>query len=228
MNWATLKAQIARKLDDPTYNKYSEDLLEDGVNDALAAFASAHTGIASDFEITGDGSTYDFDLPDGIVESEGKGVYAVHWEKNAWLKELEYWPGKAWKSSSRSTSTVPKAYVLWPRGKISFTRIPDSGQAITVHYVAHYPIVSGDTTEILVPRWAREAIKLYVAANALEPTATSTGDLRRWNKQRDSGNPEDNPVLQLAHHYMQRYYDILAQHPAPQYDKLVRPAEGLR
>lgn len=225
VTWAVLKAQIGRKLDDPTYSKYSETMLLDAVNDALVAFAAAHTGVASDSLVTGDGSTYEFDLPSDVIEEEGAGVYAVHWKESTWLARTEYWPGEAWTSTARTTSSQPLKFILWPQGKISFSRMPTSGQSVTLHYVAYYPTITSDESLITVPRWALEAIKLYSAAVVLEPTSTATGDLRRWNTSRDSGRPEDNPVLRLAEHYLKRYYEILAAHQPPQYTKL-QPAEG--
>ena len=226
ITWGTLKPRIARKLKDTGYNKYSEDLLQDCVNDALTAFAADHTGIASDHTVTGDGSTYTFDLPSDIVDAEGSGVFAVHWEKNLWLSEIEYWPGRAWASTTRSTSSKPRAYVLWPTGSISFTRIPDNDQEITIHYVAHYPEVTGDSSDITVPRWAREPIKLYTAARALEPSALAAGDLGRWRTDRDSGNPEHNPLLRMTEYFMNQYWEKLSRQTPPQYDKLMPEPEG--
>jgi hypothetical protein len=220
VTWAILKAQIGRKLDDPSYGKYSETLLMDVVNDALTAFAATHTGVASDFPIVGDGTTYEFALPSDIVEAEGAGVYAVHWKESTWLVRLEYWPGETWPNTSRTTTSYPLGYVLWPQGKISFSRIPTTNQAVTVHYVAYYPVVVDDNSSITVPRWALEAIKLYAAAVALEPSSTKAATLGQYKSRREAGGPEDNPVLRLAEHYLKRYYEILAAHPPPQYTKL--------
>lgn len=224
VTWATLKAQIARtKLSDPGYSQYSEALLLDAANDALIAFAASHTGVASDFELEGDGETYAYDLPSNIIEEEGAGIYAVHWKNNEWLQRLEYWPGNVWPSSSRSTTSNPMAYVLWPYRKISFTRIPADGQDITLHYVAYYDTIVDDDSVIDIPRWALEAIKLYAAAVALEPASTKAGRLGAYRSKRDAGDPEDNPVLRLAEHYLKRYWDLLAGHEAPQY-AMLQPA----
>lgn len=227
ITWADFKPQIARKLKDTEYSKYSETLLMDCVNDALAAFAADHTGVATDTTVTGDGSTYEYDLPDDIVDAEGAGVYAVHWEKNRWLSEIDYWPGRSWKSTTRSTSTKPRAYVLWPTGKISFTRIPDDDQEITIHYVAHYPEVTSDETAITVPRWAREPIKLYAAARALEPSALATGRVRQWGSKEDSGNPVQNPLMDMAQYFIKQYWEKLSRQTPPQYAKMMPEPEGI-
>jgi len=220
VSWEIFETQIARKLNDLDHKKYSAELLLDGVNDALRAFAAAHTGIASDLELTGDGEEYEFDLPTNMVEEENAGVYAVLWELNTWLTRLEYWPGQAWPNSVRSTSSQPLGYILWPQGKISFSRIPEEDQVVTLHYVAYYDEVADEDSLIAVPGWALEAIKLYVAAVALEPASTKAGALGQFKSRREAGEPEDNPLLRLAEHYMKRYYEILAAHQLPQYSKL--------
>jgi len=215
--WSTLRTSIALKLNDSTLQRYSADLLLECANDALLAYAATHTGVASDFSITGDGETYTYDLPGDIVDAGNAGVYAVQIPYQEWLREEKYWPGVRWPSTSRSTTSKPNAYVLWPTGKISFTQIPGTDAAITVHYVAYYPVIVDTDTAITVPVWAREAIKLYAAAAALEPASTKAGQLGQYKSRFESGKPEDNPLLRLSEHYMHRYYRLLQAHPVPQY-----------
>lgn len=223
--WSVLKAQIGRRLQDPSHNRYGETLLLDAINDALLAFAASHTGAASTFEIEGDGETYEFSLPSDIIEEESAGVYAVHWKYNEWLRMLEYWPGSQWASTSRSTTSTPLGYILWPQGKISFSRVPEDEQVITVYYVAYYPAVVNDDSVITVPKWAEEALKCYACALALEPGSTKAGNLAQYKQRRDSGDPEDNPLLELSKYYMDRFWQILSTHRTPQYVKL-QPAGG--
>jgi hypothetical protein len=219
VTWATLKAQLQRKLDDNSGRKYDSDLLMDAVNDALAAFAATHTGVLSDFEITGDGLSKTWDLPDDIVDEEGAKVVAVHWKQNQWLTALEYWPGESWHSASVTTSSRPLGYVVYGT-EIRFSRIPSDGQAVTVHYVAHYPEVEDDDSAITVPRWAREAIKCYAAAVALEPASVKASNLGQYKDRTESGSPEDNPMYKQAEYFMRRYDYILSKHQPPQYDRL--------
>ena len=221
VTWANFRAQTARFLNDESYQKYSQALLMDGVNDALRAFASTHTGVMSDFEINGDGTVYTFALPSNIIDPED-GVYAVQWADQEWLRREFYWPGNRWPSASRTTSSSPRAYVLWPTGHISFGQVPSDGDTVTVHYVAYYDVVDSDSSVISVPNWALEAIKLYVASEALGPGFIKAGQLGQYKSRREAGKPEDNPLLRLAEHYMVRYYQILSAHPAPQW-RLVHP-----
>ena len=217
ITWATLKAEIGRRLNDTSHSSYGADLLLDLVNDALRHLASAHTGLASDFTITGDGTTYAFSLPSNIVDSENSGVYAVQWTEQRWLEEQPYWHGMQFPSSSRDTGSSPNAYTLWPVDRISFGRVPGSGDTVTLHYIAYYPRVIGDTSTILVPVWAREALKCYVCGQAMCPGATKAAKLRQYQSRREAGKPEDNPLRVQGEAYMLRYYQMLAEHPRPQY-----------
>jgi len=90
ITWGALRTQIARKLNDSSMATYSADILQDAVNDALNAFAASHTGVASDYIITGDGTTYVFDLPDDMVESENAGIYAVEFPEQGFIYEERY------------------------------------------------------------------------------------------------------------------------------------------
>lgn len=215
--WTILKAQIGRRLNDESHAKYGAALLLDLVNDALIHFASVHTGLASDFTLTGDGSTYVFDLPSSLVDTEHAGVYAVQWTEQEWLREVPYWHGMRFPSSDRDTSSSPKGYTLWPYGKISFGRVPGSGDSIILHCVVHYPTVTVDGSYILVPFWAREAIKCYVCAEALGPGSVKAAQLRQYQSRREAGRPEDNPLLKRADRFALRYYQILSEHRVPQY-----------
>ena len=217
ITWQAFRTQIARKLNDADMQRYDAELLLDCANDALLAFAASHTGVASDFPVTGDGTTYTFDLPDDIVDAGNAGVYAVQVPNQEWLREEKFWPGVRWPSTARSTTSKPKAYVLWPTGKISFTQIPAASASIIIHYVAYYPVILTTDSVITVPVWAREAIKLYAAAVALEPASTKAGQLGQYKSRFESGKPEDNPLLRLSEHYMRRYYSLLQAHPVPQY-----------
>ena len=217
IEWSTLKAQIGRKLNDPTYSKYSEQLLLDLVNDALIHFASVHTGVKSDFDIVGDGEAYSFDLPDNIVDTEQAGVYGVELDDQTWLREQPYWAGMQFPSDTRDTDSSPVAYTMWPTDQISLTRVPSLDEVVALHYVAYYPEVTDDTSVITVPYWAREAIKCYVCSEALGPGSVKTAQLRQYQSRREAGKPEDNPLLARADRFVLRYYQILAEHRTPQY-----------
>lgn len=223
VTWSTLKSEIGLRLNDTAHSKYSATLLLTLVNDALRHFASVHTGLASDFTITGDGTTYTFDLPQNIVDTETAGVFSVQWTDQEWIAEDRYWQNRKFPSTSRDTSSQPLRYILWPVQQISFTRVPGNGDAVIAHYVAYYPDVIDDTSVINVPVWAREAIKCYVCAEALAPGAVKASQLRQYQSRREAGNPEDNPLQRQSESFAKQYYQRLAEHRPPMYKHDVSP-----
>lgn len=212
MLWAELRQQVARKLNDEAGRRYSNELLMDAVNDALRAFAASHTGMVKTAIIVGDGIQTSFPLPEDIVDTPDAGVFAVEWEPGHFLKKLEPYPG---------TKFYGLGYSLMPDATIRFTRAPALNQSVVMYYVAYYPPVTEDNSEIPVPQWALEAIKLYTAAVALDTYVAKASNLGQYKSRRESGEPEDNPLLELARYYFQRYNTILALHPAPQYERMV-------
>lgn len=227
MDWLRFRAQIGRKLSDPDHRKYQPDLLVDCVNDALQNFASSHTGVPREFLITGNGDNSQFPLPEDLVEEEGAGVYAVKWNTDSsWLKEEVYWPGSAWASTRVTSTSQPLKYVLWPVNSITLTRVPKDGQRITIYYVGHYDDIVDDQSLITVPKWAREAIKMYTCAVALDPVSAKAANLGQFKSKREAGHPEHNPLLQQAKYWLARYHELLLQHATPTYSLLQPPAGG--
>jgi len=212
ITWGNLHPQIARKLNDEAGRRYSEELLRDAVNDALRAFASSHTGLVKTHQVVGDGATATFPLPADMVESRDAGVVAVEWTSGYFLQRMEPFPG---------TTLPPAAYLLLPNATIRFGTAPTSGQTVTIYYVAYYPAVVDNTSEIAVPGWAVEAIKLYTAAVALDTYVAKAANLGQYKSRRESGEPEDNPLQELARYYFERYNIILSLHPAPQYELMM-------
>ena len=220
MDWQRFRAQIGRKLSDPDHRKYQPDLLVDCVNDALQNFASSHTGVPREFPITGDGTNTQFPLPEDLVEEEGAGVYAVKWDTDSsWLKQESYWPGSTWASTKLR-------YLLWPVSSITFTQVPADGQRMTVYYVGHYEEIVDDMSLVTVPVWAREAIKIYSCAVALDQVSIKAANLGQFKSKREAGHPEHNPLLQQAKYWLRRYHELLQQHTTPVYSLLQPPSGG--
>lgn len=227
MDWGRFRLEIGRKLSDPEHRKYKPELLRDCVNDALRDFASSHTGVARESYIVGDSSNWQFPLPEDMVDEENAGVYAVQWDSNTWLQRADYWPGSSWESRYITAASYPLRYVMWPVGCISFTRIPEKYQQVKIYYVGYYDEVVDDQSLITVPVWAREAIKLYAAAVALEPMAVKAANLGQFKSKREAGHPEHNPLLREAEYMMKRYRELLRTHATPQY-RLLQPPGGRR
>jgi len=209
MLWGTLKIQIGRKINDEKGTKYAVSM-KDNANDALRLFASIHTGVASTFEITGDGETTRFPLPSNAIDSGENRVYAVYDTANdQWLTEITFLPGKS----------LQVGYYIWPQGMLNVNPAVDSGAVYTCYYVAYYNEIIDDNSEFTyLPQWALEAVKLYTAGRTLEDVVSQMTLLGQFRTKVDSGNPEQQPIQRQAEKYIQQFWDLINSHRAPQYD----------
>lgn len=207
MNWGSLKTIIGRKVNDPTATKYAASLL-DNVNAALRVLATTHTGLASVSDYTGDGETAQFPLPGNCIENRILGVYDTTYD--TWLTRVTFFPGQA----------LDEGYYVWPDGYVNFSPAIISDSVYRLHYVAYYPEIVDDSSEFLIPQWAIEAIALYTAGRVLEDYASQMAVLGQFRTRVDSGNPEDQPVLQLSRRYIEQFYELVNRHPVPQHDFL--------
>jgi hypothetical protein len=204
MNWGSLKIVIGRKVNDPTATKYAGSLL-DNANAALRLLATVHTGLASVSDYTGDGETTQFPLPGNCVEDRIHGVYNV--TNDTWLTRVSFFPG----------SPLDEGYYVWPNGYINFSPYIVDTYIYRLHYVAYFPELVDDLSVLYVPNWAVEAVTLYTAGRVLEDYASQMAVLSQFKTRVDSGNPEDQPILQLSKHYIEQFYELVNQHPVPQY-----------
>jgi len=216
--WGNFKLEIARIVNDPQVTKFAADLL-DGVNDALSMLASSHTGVASVHEyvtsasdFVGDTGTASFCVPSNAVQgNEGyrvRGVYNL--DDDMWLTHADIISGKK----------AEEGWLIWPDGSMRLRPSPTEGDTIQLHYVAYYDQVVGDSSVISIPQWAYEAVKLYTAGRVIYTQASQLALLSTFRTKVDAGNPEHAPVLKLGQHYIEQFWEILNQHPAPQLERL--------
>ena len=207
MDWGDLKIIIGRKVNDPGATKYAASLL-DNFNAAQRILAATHTGLTLASDYTGDGETTQFPLPSNCVSNRIHGVYDV--TEDIWLTKVFFYPGQA----------LDEGYYVWPDGMINFSPAIADDSVYRLHYVAYYPEMTGDDSEIVIPNWAIEAAVLYTAGRTLEDYGSQMAILGQFRTRVDSGNPEDQPVLTLSRRYIEQFYELLNRHPAPQYDML--------
>ena len=210
--WGALKAEVGRIVNDPQLTKFSDIMLA-GVNDALRMLASVHTGVASVSVMVSDGGSASFPLPSNSVEDDKgarvRGVYDVSAAR--WLMESNTVPG----------GVMEDGWFVWPDKSLRIQPKPRTDAEFHLYYVAYYAEIVNDDDVLEVPPWAYEAIKLYTAGTVLEAPTAQLTLLANFRTKVDSGNPEHNPMLQLAKYYKERFWEILNLHPTPQLDKIV-------
>ena len=99
---------------------------------------------------------------------------------------------------------------LFPQGKITFNQAIKPVQGALIYYAANWakPIQDSDVLEI--PDYAITALTYYAASDILLAKAITSASVRQYNTRVDSGNPEDNPVLQTCK-YLQAQFVVACQ-----------------
>lgn len=214
--WADLKGRLRRALQDTDEDNPSwttEDLL-DYANSALAEISS-HTARQKVYTNVPDGQVVtacplpaDY-LALGPVQASLQSSLI-----RQMLKPVERHPGVALPSTVTVTASIIGAtYYEWPAGVLNFTRPLPAGVNLYIGYYAYWPKLERDTDQLLVLRWMEEALFWHSQASALAKPGVLAAQIRQYNTRRDSGSPEDNPLLTYARYAKRRYDEILAAHP---------------
>lgn len=71
-------------------------------------------------------------------------------------------------------------------------------------YRSAYAPLDDDEDEIPVDTHLEEALLYYIAARGFSQRAAGSANLDQFDRKSDSGKPTDNPLLQMADHYMKQ------------------------
>jgi len=209
--WSQVKLELGRLLDDSGVNPTWTDALRmDAYNRALEALAY-HTACATATGWTADGGNTISRPPNAVDGVE----YVYIWDETneVWWKPIRFRPGQVAPDPTPSSDGVDRTYYEWPRETITLSSIPAVDTEFIINYFSYYPEVLVDSSEVIVPRWSREAVLCYAAAYCMNPSATSASKIRQYNQKVDSGNPEQNPFERRIKAYLDRWYSILQSHP---------------
>lgn len=199
--WGDYRTQLRRSvLADVNKITWTDDALLDYCSWALDTF-SAHTALATSVEYTGVDQTVA--LPDNVCDSiESAGlVYLTTSGGSAtylppWDYDLDY----------RSTT-----FREWPDHSLTFSESLPATATLHVDYYAFYPRPESTSDLLLIPRWAEGALGFLIAAYAMTGVSTTSGNIRQWNGDDDSGNPEHNPLLRLQNQFFMKYESEIAR-----------------
>lgn len=152
--------------------------------------------------------TESFTVPDDFFR-----VDLVEWKRTDYywkfLEEISRRPGYEFPSTEVDESSYPVGYWVID-DKLYLGRTSEA--AFTLHYHAYWPVPSGDSSEITVPRWARQALAFYIGAMALIRKSIGFAKIRQWNTRTDSGNPLQEPLMPEAKFLLEQYKQIINDH----------------
>lgn len=206
INWAQLRGQVRRLLIDTTSSKYrwSDEQLLDFIAWSLDDLC-AHTAIATATGFVGDGTNKEFTLPDNVFDSfANTGLVFV--DDGISVSYLNLVP-------LYKQNTALNGYYLSPENLIHTILTPSNNSAITVNYYAYYPHPSQDSDVILAPNWAIAALVFRMASYAHSSLASKTSQIRQWGQKPDTGNPDDNPLMDQSQYYEAMYERELYKYP---------------
>jgi hypothetical protein len=211
IKWSLLRDRLLRVLDDVDRNvaTYTDDDLRDYINEALVAI-SGHTAQEKVFAKTFEASASLLDLPDDVLEL-GPVLIAGSGEKYL-SKPYRLKPGESLPTLTSSAGGQSQGYYRWGN-TLRFLIPVSAGKVVTIHYFGYWDRIDSETETLRVERWMEEALKWYALHAAMTKPARNTANLRQYATQVDAGHPEHNPLLRFARYCLERYNELIVDHP---------------
>ncbi len=207
--------------DEDGNHKFSDDRLKFAVEWGLEQLAN-HTALPKMYTFT-DLSSKDYNLPDDLFTAD----------KFDQCSEVTLIDGNSVESildPVRYTSNLDRyrsnGYYTYPDNVLHLTELPTTYSTLRVRYFAFYPNPIAPTDEITLPRHLKMALSYLVAVHALSGASTASSLIRQWNTKKDSGNPENNVILEQQKQYLKMYTEEMLKHQAQDRYNHFRVSEG--
>ena len=197
---AQLRARIRRRSNDPEGRLWSDDLIDDGIREALLALGD-YSGVVTSYTYTSEEDEADsFELPADFLRlvkvpplrssSGGTDEYTFSEYLNAYQPE----PGDEGDSG------------YWiAGGAIHVTDGVDAGETFTIVYEALWPSVAEEDDELDLPHWAERALGFYAIYYCLQLDGVKAAREGFSKTHYESGRPTDNPGLQSASWFFEQF-----------------------
>lgn len=180
----------------------TSDMLLDGINAALDAI-TARAWKASTYTIAEVCSSHT--MPTDMIDIEA--VYEA--TRGILLPRVSMRAGDFFNDPNGN------AWISYPAGSISFMNDLDAS-GVTVYYSASWPVVTSDTDTLTCPSYCITPLSLYAASHCLVNMAVAAGVIGQYKTKVDSGQPVDNPLLDLSTFLLRRFEYTLQQIPPMQ------------
>ena len=152
--------------------------------------------------------TASFDLPSDFYR-----VNLVEWKRTDYywkfLERVPRRPGWEFPSTEVDDDSYPVGFWI-EDDKLYLGRTAET--SFTLHYHAYWPIPSGASDKITVPRWARQCLIFYASAMAIMRKSIGFAKIRQWNTRQDSGKPTDEPLMQEVKMLLELYRETINSH----------------
>jgi hypothetical protein len=199
-----LRTRIHRILDDADETKYTDELIDDGINSAFDAIMPWCPKLATfvyDYTSGSDSGTL-FDLPSDFYSAE-----AVYDSSGVPIQPATLTP-----HTFRGSSVQINDWLIYPQGQLSFS--VTLTENVTLYYLAYWPKLTDRNSNVGIPSHLLSAICFYASAYCLIPEGISSAEIRQFNTKVDSGNPEHNPVAIRVNELLKLFELEIKRHTA--------------
>lgn len=199
--YGDFKNRVLRLLEDPAGSSYDDSIILDATRAAINSIIPwspkrATTTLASGESV--------YAVPTDYLESE-----AVLSDSGDVVPQIVLSP-----SAYFGTGVTGNSWLPYPHGYITFAL------ALTADYTLYYLAAwvlpdedTDDTDELEVPDAVEVGLSYYAAAYALMPAAISIGEIKQFEIDTASGNPEHNPLQRSVDFLLKLWRDEMKRLP---------------
>jgi len=211
--WGELKARCIRMLQDTNRDVplWTDDDMLDYVNVALQDITPHHAR-----KITWETSLIEastaLDMPEGFY---AMGPVAIQVQGLYWQMLVPYsWQPDETLPTPYTFSLSSNSYYEWPKGHVNFLFLIPANVKLRFNYYSYWDAIRNDSdTFSYRHKWFQEALFYNIMSQALMKGAVQSANLRQWNINVDSGQPEHNPMWRMSEAYRLKYERVLGDHP---------------
>lgn len=170
---------------------YSAELLQDAIHGALDAILP---WVWKRSTSTLAASTSVFTLPADFYRVE------AIWDSTSelYLSPTLMAPGQA------GPFTGENGWYEYPEGSLTlYTALDTDGGKL--YYAAKWTKPTSDATALETPAYATTGIALWACSYCQLPKATLASDLGQYKRRMDSGDPTDNPLIDMSTYFLKRF-----------------------
>lgn len=179
---------------------------------------SYHTAELAEMVYDGDGTHYQYDLPDDLIDDvEHTGLVGLdNGQCIQWLPSFRNEPNNAWywPTTVVGAPNSGTGYLEWPTNTLTMSFVPAQGQRIVLRYFKIWDAPKNDESILYFPVWMEKPFAYYVGAAAMDPKGVQASDIRQWNDKTVQGLPEHNPLHRQAEFFIKRAESLLSKHRA--------------
>jgi len=107
-------------------------------------------------------------------------------------------------------------WIEYPKGTLSLSKAPDSGDTYTVFYRAHWDKPDADDDDdfvMTIPAYLETALAFYAAYYCMTTQSTTTSMVRQYASEVDAGNPIHNPLENTSKFLYAQFINLMNSHP---------------